>query len=60
MAEEGLLYISIYNLLGQQVALMELHGEQNCTIVTNGMTPGMYAVKISTARGITTQKLMIR
>jgi leucyl aminopeptidase len=60
MAEEGLLYISICNLLGQQVALMELHGEQNCTIATNGMTPGMYVVKISTARGITTQKLMIR
>ena len=60
MAEEGLLYVSICNLLGQQVAIMELHGEQNCTIATNGMTPGMYGVKISTARGITTQKLMIR
>ena len=60
MAEEGLLYVSICNLLGQQVAIMELHGEQNCTIATNGMTSGMYVVKISTARGITTQKLMIR
>ena len=60
MAEEGLLYVSICNLLGQQVAIMELHGEQNCTLATNGMTPGMYVVKISTERGITTQKLMIR
>ena len=60
MAEEGLLYVSICNLLGQQVALMELHGEQNCTIATNDMTSGMYVVKISTARGITTQKLIIR
>ena len=60
MAEEGLLYVSICNLLGQQVAIMELHGEQNCTFATNGMTPGVYVVKISTARGITTQKLMIR
>ena len=60
MAEEGLLYVSICNLLGQQVATMELHGEQNCTFATNGMTPGMYVVKISTKRGITTQKLMIR
>jgi hypothetical protein len=60
MSEEGLLYVSICNLLGQQVAIMELHGEQNCTIATNGMTPGMYVVKISTERGITTQKLITR
>ena len=60
LAEDGLRHISICNLLGQQVAMMELFGESNCTIATNGMVPGIYVVKITTEKGIATQKLVIR
>ena len=60
MVEEGLRYVSICNLLGQPVALMELHGENTCTLATDGMTPGVYVVKIASGKGVTTQKLMIR
>ena len=60
LAEEGLQFIEICNLWGQQVAMMHLQGEKSCTIATNSMASGMYVVKISTGRGITTQKLIIR
>jgi leucyl aminopeptidase len=60
LAEEGLRNIMICNLLGQQVAMMELFGKNSCTIATNGMAPGIYVVKITTGKGIATQKLVIR
>ena len=60
MADEGLRYVSVCNLLGQQVAMMEWSGENSGTIATNGMAPGIYVVKITTEKGIATQRLMIR
>ena len=60
MADEGLWRVDVYNLLGQQVAMMESHGENKCTIAINGMTPGIYVVKITTEKGVATQRLMVR
>jgi len=60
MADGGLRCVNVYNLLGQQVAMMESHGENKCTIATNDMTPGIYVVKITTGKGVATQRLMVR
>jgi len=60
MADGGLRCVDVYNLLGQQVAMMESHGENKCTIATNDMTPGIYVVKITTEKGVATQRLMVR
>ena len=60
MADGGLRCVNIYNLLGQQVSMMESNGENKCTIATNGMNPGIYVVKITTGKGIATQRLMVR
>ena len=60
MADGGLRCVNIYNLLGQQVSMMESNGENKCTIATNGMNPGIYVVKITTGKGVTTQRLMVR
>ena len=60
LAENGLQFIEICNLWGQQVATMHLQGEKNCTIDTNGMTPGIYVVKITSEKNTALQKLIIR
>ena len=60
LADEGLQFIEICNLWGQQVATMHLQGEKNCTIDTNGMTPGIYVVKITSEKNTALQKLIIR
>ena len=60
MADNGLRCVSVYNLLGQQVAMMESHGENKCTMATNGLMPGIYVVKITTGKGVATQRLVIR
>ena len=58
--EEGLQFIEICNLWGQQVARMHLQGEKRFTIDTNGMTPGIYVVKITAEKNTALQKLIIR
>ena len=60
LAEDGLQFIEICNLWGQQVATMHLQGEKNGTIDTNGMTPGIYVVKITSEKNTASQKLIIR
>lgn len=60
MAESGMHHVSMCNLLGQQVATMEPDGENRCTINTNGLSSGIYMVRITTEEGIATQKLIIR
>ena len=60
LAENGLQFIEICNLWGQQVATMHLQGEKNCTIDTNGMTPGIYVVKITSEKNTAVQRLIIR
>lgn len=60
LADEGLQFIEICNLWGQEVAMMPLQGEKSCTIDTNGMTPGIYVVKITTEKNTALQKLIIR
>ena len=60
MADEGLQHVSISNLLGQQVATVPLHGENYCTFDTNGLSSGIYVVKIATKKGTATQRLVIQ
>ncbi len=60
MADESLRSVSICNLLGQQVATMELQGEHSCTMATNGMAAGIYVVKINTGKGFSTRKLILK
>ena len=60
LADKGLQFIEICNLWGQEVAMMRLQGEKSCTIDTNGMTPGIYVVKITTEKNTALQKLIIR
>lgn len=58
-AEEGLQHIVICNLLGQQVATMDLDGQDQHKINTSGFVPGIYIVKTSTRKGVATQRLVV-
>ncbi len=58
-AEEGLQHIVICNLLGQQIATVDLDGQNQHRINTSGFVPGIYIVKIGTGKGVATQRLVV-
>ena len=60
LAEDGLRHVVIYNLLGQQIEAKSLNGENRCTICTSGFAPGVYLVKVSTIKGVSNQRLVIK
>ena len=57
---EGLQSVVIYNLLGQSVETKVTNKERHCVFNTSTYSSGIYVVKITTDKGITTEKLMIR
>jgi hypothetical protein len=59
-AEDGLQHIAVCNLLGQQVKAMELHGENRCALVTSDLASGLYVVRITTERGISSKRLVVQ
>ena len=59
-AEEGLLRITVFNLLGQQIEAKDLNGESNLVLHTSSYASGIYMVKIATEKGVTTQRLIER
>ena len=58
-AEEGLQHIVICNLLGQQIAAVDLDDQNQHRINTSGFVPGIYIVKIGTGKGVATQRLVV-
>ena len=60
LAEESLQSIVVCNLLGQQVKGVEMHGENQCTIITSDLTSGLYVVRITTEKGISCQRLVVQ
>jgi leucyl aminopeptidase len=59
-AEDGLLHITVYNLLGQQTLALDLHGENKFVLNTNNYRPGVYVVNIVTEKGVTAQRLIVQ
>ena len=60
MAEDGLQHIRIYNLFGQQVKAVAMHGENRCKINTSDFSSGVYVVSITTEKGVSSQRLMVQ
>ena len=58
-AEDNLRYITICNLLGQQVETIELNGSRQFLLDTNHYHSGIYMVRITMENGVTTQRLVI-
>ena len=60
VAEEGLLNVRVYNLLGQQIEAKKLCGENKCILTTNSYVPGIYFIQIVTDKGIATRRLVVK
>ena len=60
LAEDGLLFINIFNLMGQQIDSMELNGENKFILNTSNYCPGIYIINIVTKRGSSVKRLIVR
>lgn len=59
VAEEGLLNLRVYNLLGQQIEAKKLCGENKYILTTNSYVSGIYVIQIVTEKGIATRRLVV-
>ena len=60
LAEEGIQQITVCNLMGQQIKVVSLNGENRCTVSTSGFVSGVYILRIRTNKGISNQRLIIK
>ncbi len=60
VAEDNLQSICVCNLLGQQIKTMEVHGENRCNISINDLASGLYIVRITTGKAVTSQRLLVQ
>lgn len=60
LAKDSLRQIEVYNLLGQLIETIELHGENQCTINTNNYDIGVYVVKITTQSHVIAKQLIVK
>ena len=59
VAEEGLLKVRVYNLLGQQIESKKLCGENKYILTTNSLVSGIYVIQIVTEKGIAARRLVV-
>ena len=60
VAEDNLQSICVCNLMGQQIKTMEVHGENRCNISINDLVSGLYIVRITTGKAVTSQRLLVQ
>lgn len=59
-ADDALLHIAVFNLLGQQIEAFDLSGAHRFTLNTGAYASGIYLVKTATEKGVATQRLVVR
>lgn len=59
VAEDGLLSLTIYNLVGQQTETLTLNGGKKISIDISNYASGVYLVIIATEKGLVTKRLMV-
>ena len=60
LAEGNLQHITIYNLLGQAVASIDLNGSNHYVLNTSDYATGVYMVNIATDKGTATKRLVVK
>ena len=60
LTEDGLRQVSVCNLLGQEMAHLDLHGEHNCNLDLSNYRSGVYIVKIRTENHLFAKQLVVR
>ena len=59
LANDPLLTVSIYNILGQQIVKKDLNRTSQYTLHTSDLTSGVYVVRIKTENGMASKRLII-
>ena len=59
LADDNILNVSVYNLLGQQIETQNLNKTSQYKLNTSGLASGVYVVKIKTDKGLVTKRLII-
>lgn len=59
VAEEGLLNLRVYNLLGRQIEAKKPCGENKYILTTSSYVSGIYVIQIVTEKGIATRRLVV-
>lgn len=59
LADDNILNVSVYNLLGQQIEQRALNGSKQCLLNTSSLASGVYVVKIKTENGWVAKRLTI-
>ena len=60
LTNDDLRQVSVYNLLGQEIAHLDMHGEQKCDLNISTYIPGVYIVKICTKNHLFAKQLVVR
>lgn len=59
LADDNLLNVSVYNLLGQQIETQDLNKTRQYKFNTEGLASGVYVVKIKTEKGMVAKRLVV-
>jgi hypothetical protein len=59
LADDNLLNVSVYNLLGQQIETRDLNKTRQYQFNTNELASGVYVVKIKTEKGMVAKRLVV-
>lgn len=59
LADDNLLNVSVYNLLGQQIETWDLNKTRQYQFNTNELASGVYVVKIKTEKGMAAKRLVV-
>ena len=60
LAEGDIQHIAVYNFLGQQVESFDMDGTNHFVLNTSNYATGVYMVNITTDKGSTTKRLVVR
>ena len=59
LADDNILNVSVYNLLGQQIETLDLNKTSQYQLNTSGLAAGVYVLKIKTEKGLVNKRLII-
>lgn len=60
MAEDGIQQVVLYNLLGQQITTNDRVSDKKTVLSTEGLSQGLYIIRIVTTKGVVTKELVVK
>lgn len=60
MAEEGIQQVVLYNLLGQPITTNDRVSDKKTVLSTEGLSQGLYIIRVVTTKGVVTKELVVK